>query len=87
MAPTPTEREVGGGNGGRQGAGGNAAYLSSTQTLSGTLTQALERRSNGVICYRRLQRERERCEEMSAVPFSLICHDRWPAGVCVCLAN
>lgn len=37
--------------------GGNIAYLSSTQKLSGTMTQALARRSNGFICYQRSWRE------------------------------
>lgn len=45
-APDPKMRK-----GRRWGAGGNVAYLSSTQTLNGTPAEALESRSNGVICY------------------------------------
>lgn len=47
----------GGSDGGRRVPGGNIAYLSSTQKLSGTMTQAVARRSNGVICYQRSWRE------------------------------
>lgn len=56
-----------------------AAYLSSMQTLSGTQTQALEKKSNGVICYRRSSREgdvRKCCTILSHLPW-------WLAGWCV----
>lgn len=73
-APDPKMRK-----GRRWGAGGNVAYLSSTQTLSGTPAEASESRSNCVICYP------ERCiRKWTRFPCSLTMIAGQLVCVCVC---